>query len=303
MAERTCSECKRTVFCRGMCSWHYEKARSRGPLPPLAVKNTTCTIADCVQPAKARTWCNLHYGRWRRLGSPTAPNPVHKRDRGAPWPSDDEIVALYIELGTRKALADRVGCHLETLKRYVKARPGLDARIVAAKPPPQTAAEASRRHRERHPERIKARSAAHYAAHREKILEANRRWHRENPDKSRLRKRRYDEANPDRVRATRAAWIERNRESVRRRVQLQYPARKGGPEAREYAQVLLGDPCCYCGAPMKDIDHIVPLSHGGTGAWDNLTAACASCNRSKQSKSLLMFMLARLDDIRLVAAS
>lgn len=56
--------------------------------------------------------------------------------------------------------------------------------------------------------------------------------------------------------------------------------------------ILRGDPCCYCGAPMQHIDHIHPIARGGDGSWDNLTAACSSCNQRKQAKTLLMFMLA-----------
>ena len=46
--------------------------------------------------------------------------------------------------------------------------------------------------------------------------------------------------------------------------------------------------CRYCGAsnvPMH-IDHIKPVSKGGTDALGNLTAACAPCNLSKGSKTV-----------------
>lgn len=66
-------------------------------------------------------------------------------------------------------------------------------------------------------------------------------------------------------------------------------------QAQEYALILRGDPCCYCGAPMKEIDHIHPLALGGDGSWANLTAACLSCNRRKNAKPLLMFLLHKLE--------
>jgi hypothetical protein len=66
----------------------------------------------------------------------------------------------------------------------------------------------------------------------------------------------------------------------------------GGSEP-SYPAMLLGDPCSYCGASAEHIDHIVPLSRGGSGDWDNLTAACAACNMSKGAQSLLTFMLRR----------
>lgn len=43
--------------------------------------------------------------------------------------------------------------------------------------------------------------------------------------------------------------------------------------------------CQYCGArPGKEdltLDHVVPRSRGGEHSWENLVAACTSCNRRK----------------------
>lgn len=61
--------------------------------------------------------------------------------------------------------------------------------------------------------------------------------------------------------------------------------------ARPYVAVLLSDPCSYCGARCEVIDHIEPVSRGGVGAWENLTAACKSCNSRKWAKPLLLFLL------------
>lgn len=60
---------------------------------------------------------------------------------------------------------------------------------------------------------------------------------------------------------------------------------------REYADILLADPCSYCGGPAQQLDHITPLSREGSDTTDNLTAVCGGCNRSKHAKSLLIFML------------
>ena len=60
-----------------------------------------------------------------------------------------------------------------------------------------------------------------------------------------------------------------------------------------YAAVLRSDPCSYCGEPASDADHIDAISRGGAHSWDNLTAACRTCNVSKYSEPLLTFMLRR----------
>ena len=45
--------------------------------------------------------------------------------------------------------------------------------------------------------------------------------------------------------------------------------------------------CAICGKPVKfkkmTIDHITPLSRGGTNNYDNLQLACLSCNRLKSN--------------------
>ena len=48
-----------------------------------------------------------------------------------------------------------------------------------------------------------------------------------------------------------------------------------------------GYACSYCGSD-RDLqgDHILPLSRGGSNAFDNVATACKACNRAKSSKTL-----------------
>jgi 5-methylcytosine-specific restriction endonuclease McrA len=87
-------------------------------------------------------------------------------------------------------------------------------------------------------------------------------------------------------------WRFQNPEADAKRKRAGYLRKLGGLDP-SYPAILLGDPCSYCGAPSEHIDHIVALSRGGSGDWDNLTAACAACNMSKSAQSLLAFMLSR----------
>ena len=45
--------------------------------------------------------------------------------------------------------------------------------------------------------------------------------------------------------------------------------------------------CQYCGYKGKDLtfDHVVPKSRGGKTRWDNVVAACQSCNLRKGAKT------------------
>lgn len=46
-----------------------------------------------------------------------------------------------------------------------------------------------------------------------------------------------------------------------------------------------GRECSYCGATEDlSVDHVVPLSRGGTNDPENLTPACKPCNSSKRDK-------------------
>ena len=49
-----------------------------------------------------------------------------------------------------------------------------------------------------------------------------------------------------------------------------------------------GGICPYCGEPFEGghIDHVVPVSRGGTNDRENLVYCCTSCNLSKHDKTL-----------------
>lgn len=70
--------------------------------------------------------------------------------------------------------------------------------------------------------------------------------------------------------------------------------RRGVPltsEGREFAAIIINDPCAYCGESGGTVDHIQAVAAGGDGDWLNLTGACASCNSRKRAMPLLHFLL------------
>jgi hypothetical protein len=130
--------------------------------------------------------------------------------------------------------------------------------------------------------------------------EASRRWREKNPEKNRAAHRAWRERNREKVRANqrktdarperRTAMVERNKARYHRRV------REGSEDARYYEAVLRADPCCYCGAAHEHLDHIVPVAADGEEDWTNLTSACARCNFAKGTASLLLFLINRKAD-------
>lgn len=108
-------------------------------------------------------------------------------------------------------------------------------------------------------------------------------WRAANKARARVVKERWEVAHPEAVRLS--AWATEQR-------------RRGLPPNEDdvaYAKILLGDMCSYCGGIAGQIDHIAAQTCGGGGGWDNLTAACGRCNSQKHTKTLLHFMLDRVD--------
>jgi 5-methylcytosine-specific restriction endonuclease McrA len=141
--------------------------------------------------------------------------------------------------------------------------------------------ELRRRYREENPDRVREQKQRHYQNNKERILE----W-----------QRRYREENPDRVREvgrlSEKRWREKNQPIIR----LSRERRRSAPfseEAKDYARLILNDPCAYCGEVATSIDHIVAISAGGGSGVDNLAPACRSCNSGKRDRPLLQFLLSR----------
>lgn len=140
-----------------------------------------------------------------------------------------------------------------------------------------------KRHRDRAGEAYR-RDRAEYMrrwrdANRERLREYYRQYYRDNADSRRAYTQIYFRANPDKNRAHRS----------RRR--LRELGHETTPQDLAFMEILRSDPCSYCGAPTEEIDHIEPVYKGGTNAWENLTSACKSCNRSKKTTDLLSYLL------------
>jgi 5-methylcytosine-specific restriction endonuclease McrA len=74
---------------------------------------------------------------------------------------------------------------------------------------------------------------------------------------------------------------------------------KGGKKVLAYLEVLLRDPCVYCGEMGSDsIDHIVPVikyerakAEDSRDHWTNLAPCHAQCNVRKGSMNLVEFFM------------
>lgn len=147
----------------------------------------------------------------------------------------------------------------------------------------------------------------------EKRREQSRRWYQENREKKLAdEKRRYaarreeraaylrayrqrphvQAAKRERARRIREERPEIHRDAGRRRYAKKKGVRQGDPQAmQEFDAILREAPCELCGS-WEDIqiDHIEPVSKGGDNDWTNFAGLCASCNKSKGAKPLLLHM-------------
>lgn len=110
--------------------------------------------------------------------------------------------------------------------------------------------------------------------------------------------RRYQERHPERVLATKRSWCARN------------PAKSAEYDSRRRAHMLavevndftaaqwqetlayFSHACAYClrtDVPLT-IEHMTPVSRGGSHTASNIIPACKSCNCSKHARTVLEFV-------------
>jgi 5-methylcytosine-specific restriction endonuclease McrA len=126
---------------------------------------------------------------------------------------------------------------------------------------------------------LRERAKVQYLKHREKRLaQANARYKDMTPEQrtEHNRKRRERHARQPDVRNK----IERIRDHQKRAY--------GSLTKEVWAEVCrrYADTCIYCGSTEKiTIEHLQPISRGGTNEASNLAPACLSCNSSKRNKT------------------
>lgn len=118
---------------------------------------------------------------------------------------------------------------------------------------------------------------------------ARREYYWNDPEAERARTREYSKRPEAKERAKLYAREYRRKNPVLARARIW--KKKGAPlQEKTYAEMLTRDPCSYCGRKAGEIDHITAVSKGGPSSWDNLTAACVPCNRSKFNHPLVLWL-------------
>ena len=165
-----------------------------------------------------------------------------------------------------------------------------------------TPAERQRRYRERNAERVRQNQQRWVEENRERVREISRAHYARNAEAEKARSIAWREANREESRRHRRESYYRNREA--NLVKMKEWARKNAAKVRNYQHVrrervvqngifyitdkdlnrLVTSPCAECGSTDRiEIDHIIPISRGGTHGIGNLQPLCYECNRSKRS--------------------
>jgi 5-methylcytosine-specific restriction endonuclease McrA len=143
----------------------------------------------------------------------------------------------------------------------------------------------------------------------EKNRERAQRWRELNRDRDRANALKWHFANHEKAKARSAAWRANNKEKhiknardwylthpLQARVaRRNYEVRRRGAAgvfSRKDVNAMLAAQnrkCAYCERSLDGsgyhIDHIIPLSRGGTNYSDNLQLTCPQCNMRKRNKS------------------
>jgi len=187
---------------------------------------------------------------------------------------------------------------------------------------PHYSRDATRRMREKDPEAAKAKSKRYYeenqvqirervklraAANKVKVREQARRSYEKHKLKHLASAKAWQEANPEKVLEAKRKWRRNNAEKQRvatARWAKNHPAevlvKSGRHRAKKFsakgrytidqlnARILYyGGLCAYCRVtPCEGIDHVIPLTRGGSNWPANLRPVCAPCNSSKGNRLL-----------------
>ncbi len=118
----------------------------------------------------------------------------------------------------------------------------------------------------------------YYLKHKDSIKKRVLEWGRLNKEKRKIAKDKWRAKNKERT------------NFLTKRYQYKRKNAEGSITWQEWKAIVSGQTCAYCNKfPATSVDHVVPLSRGGTNNKDNLLPVCISCNSKKGSKTLFEY--------------
>ena len=247
----------------------------------------------------------------------------------------DAIIAYAGPVVTRKqAKADRLMLYFQgsaCLQGHISQRYTRNGECVVCasdrqRRDPQKTRDRNARSKLKHRDKVLQRSreyaAKRWAENPEQMRERNREWSKANPEKRLAKEKRWREKNSeyvaDRDRAYRAgneglhvqnrarvkAWRVANPDAYRAQVHLRRARKVGaegsyGPEDVQRMLHAQNGVCNGCSAAIwknYTIDHMTPLSRGGSNWPANLQLLCKRCNSAKNNRTMEEWLAVRNKD-------
>ncbi len=143
-----------------------------------------------------------------------------------------------------------------------------------------------------------------YQLYKKSYNYSSNKWHKNNKEKVKELGKKWRSLNKEKIKASYKEYYETNKEKIK---QLSRDWRKNNPKRNlennlkwrtrklenggtaSYDKVaervkMWGNLCWICKKPSECIDHVIPVSKGGTGWPANLRPACKSCNSRKSAQ-------------------
>jgi hypothetical protein len=151
--------------------------------------------------------------------------------------------------------------------------------------------------RRRHPEREREKRRIQYlkeAPWSAADTEYQRQYRKKNADRLREYQKEYRKKNRDRVNARTRAYVKANRERANVYQRRMFHIRKRTPAQGNFTTADVDalikrqkGKCYWCKRPYGEyhIDHVWPLSKGGSNCASNIVISCVPCNRTKKAKT------------------
>jgi 5-methylcytosine-specific restriction endonuclease McrA len=143
------------------------------------------------------------------------------------------------------------------------------------------------------PDRANAHSAEWAKRNPDKVKERVRQWGADNPEANARKAKRYRERHPEKVKERARRYVSDNPDVFRAANARRRARKKNAPGSytAAEAQGLLGAQnhiCARCRCNLKQaprhLDHIIPLSRGGSNFIENMQWLCRTCNVRKHNK-------------------